>query len=59
MALHALQQSVNVHPRVAVVEADDEPQSDQVVRQGIGERAPEGIVRKRPAHGVNDPVERL
>jgi hypothetical protein len=58
MALHLLQEDVDVERRLAVVEAHDEAEGEEVRLQRVEEAAAEGVARQRPAQGVDDRVQR-
>ena len=63
VGLHQLQRVVAAEGRVGVVEADDEADADLVLAHRVDEAAAELVVfgrfAQRPAHRVDDPVERL
>jgi hypothetical protein len=63
MRLQLLQQVVDRELGIAVVEAHDHPQRDELVPHRVDEGAAElAVLRRgaqRPAHRVDDPVERL
>jgi hypothetical protein len=57
--LQLLEQRVHVEARVVVVEADHEPERDDIRLERVHEAAAERVVREGPADGVDDGVERL
>ena len=57
MQFHPLEQAVHVERAVPVVEADHEPERDEVGRERVHEAPAEGVPRQRPSQRVDDPVE--
>ena len=59
MLLESLHQAVHVEIRIAVVEADDQSQRDEIGLQRIDEAASKRVARQRPSQRVDDAIEGL
>ena len=59
MPLQRLQQLMHVQRRIAIVEPDNQPERDEIRLERVDETAAKGVVRERPAQGMNHAIERL